>query len=303
LPANVLPVAVNETTQVGLEAIAACFSYGAAGIRLLTRAKPLHDISSLHRTISYAEPLLAALGYGSDLVATIETDDPDALGAALAGGVLGVPAARPANFLPLGTKREVLNLALRELHRAAPAPVDAVPMPKGAPFGRINVEVAGCTLCLSCVSACPTRALGDAADHPALRFDESLCVQCGLCQATCPERVITLEPRVDFTAFERGATTIKEEEPFCCITCGKAFGVRSTIERIVGKLEGQHWMFSGAAGSKRLDLVRMCDTCRIETVTNEGMDPYAATPRPMVRTSDDYFRERAEREAKESGEG
>ena len=29
LPANVLPLAVNEVTQVGLEAIAAAFAYGA----------------------------------------------------------------------------------------------------------------------------------------------------------------------------------------------------------------------------------------------------------------------------------
>jgi ferredoxin len=35
LPANVLPLAVNEVTQVGLEAIAAAFAYGAAGLRLL----------------------------------------------------------------------------------------------------------------------------------------------------------------------------------------------------------------------------------------------------------------------------
>ena len=31
LPANALPVAVNEVTQVGLEALAAAFAYGAVG--------------------------------------------------------------------------------------------------------------------------------------------------------------------------------------------------------------------------------------------------------------------------------
>ena len=34
LPANVLPVAVNEVTQVGPEAIAALFAYGAVGRRI-----------------------------------------------------------------------------------------------------------------------------------------------------------------------------------------------------------------------------------------------------------------------------
>src|SRR4051794_16893562 len=47
LPANVLPLAVNEVTQVGLEAIAAAFAYGASDVRFLTRAKPRHDIGGL----------------------------------------------------------------------------------------------------------------------------------------------------------------------------------------------------------------------------------------------------------------
>lgn len=291
LPAHILPVTVNEVTQVGLEAIAACFAYGARAVRLLTRAKPLHDSESLLRTLSYAEPLLATLGYGSGLAAIIATDDPDDLTAQLSSVALGIAAPRPATFLAMGGKREVLNLALRELHRSAPQPVDTVAMPAGAPFGRIKVDVAGCTLCLSCVSACPTRALGDAEDRPLLRFDESLCVQCGLCQATCPERVISLEARLDFASFERGSQTIKEEEPFCCIACGKAFGVKSTVERIVGKLQEKHWMFTGE-NARRLDLVKMCDTCRIEKVTTEGVDPYAGPARPALRTTDDYFRDR-----------
>src|SRR6185369_11023044 len=40
LPANVLSLAVNEVTQIGIEAVAAAFAYGAAGLRFLTRAKP-----------------------------------------------------------------------------------------------------------------------------------------------------------------------------------------------------------------------------------------------------------------------
>ena len=50
----------------------------------------------------------------------------------------------------------------------------------------------------------------------------SLCVQCGLCSATCPEKVIALEPRINFAAFEAGPIVVKEEEPFCCTKCGKA---------------------------------------------------------------------------------
>src|SRR5262249_60215356 len=83
LPANVLPMAVNEVTQIGLEAIAAAFAYGAASVQLLLRAKPRHDVTGLRRTLALAEPILAGLGFGAARVATIETDDPDALAAAL----------------------------------------------------------------------------------------------------------------------------------------------------------------------------------------------------------------------------
>src|SRR5437899_2933533 len=80
LPANVLPFAVNEVTQLGLEAIAAGFAYGASAMRLLLRAKPRHDTGGLMQTLALAEPILTGLGFGAGRVATIGTDDPDALG-------------------------------------------------------------------------------------------------------------------------------------------------------------------------------------------------------------------------------
>ena len=57
-------------------------------------------------------------------------------------------------------------------------------------------------------------ALSDNPDRAMLRFTESLCVQCGLCEATCPEKVITLEPRLDFKAWNAPLRVLKEEEPF-----------------------------------------------------------------------------------------
>jgi ferredoxin len=296
LPARVIPVAVNEVTQVGLEALAAAFAYGAAGVALLMRAKPRHDVSGLRRTVATSNALLEALGYGPGLVRTIETDDPDALIATLRGLPTGCATPRPSQFLALGAKRDVLKLAVRELHRAGPSPVDTVALPAGAPFGRVVVRTDGCTLCLSCVSACPTGALGDDKERPLLRFDESLCVQCGLCRATCPEKVITLDPRLHFPAFGAGHVTLKEEEPFCCTRCSKPFGTRSAIERVIAKLEGSHWMFGGEQGRARLEMLKMCDDCRIIAATEASLDPYGAPPRPAPKTSDDYLREREERE-------
>ena len=295
LPARTIPLAVNEVTQVGLETIAAAFAYGAASLHILTRARPRHDIAGLRQTLATAHTLLSALGYGAAPVTTIETDDPDTLVAQLKAAPFTGGTQKPATFQATGGKRDVLRLALRELHRAAPTPVDTIALAKGAAFGRIDVRAEGCTLCLACVSACPTHALGDAQDRPRLTFDESLCVQCGLCAGTCPENVISLEPRLHFPAFEAQPLVVKEEAPFCCIQCAKPFGVKSSIERVVAKLEGQHWMFTGEHKS-RIDLIRMCDDCRVEAAVNRNVDPFAGPARPAARTSEDYFRER---EAKE----
>ena len=52
LPANVLPVAVNEITQLGLEAWTAPFAWGASAVRALGPARPKHDTSGLGKTSS-----------------------------------------------------------------------------------------------------------------------------------------------------------------------------------------------------------------------------------------------------------
>jgi ferredoxin len=289
LPAHVLPFAVNEITQLGLESVAAAFAYGASAMRFLLRARPLHDVSGLMRTMALIDPILTGLGFGTGRIATIETDDPDILIEALRA-IPPLPAApRPASFRPVGKKRDVLRFAMSELHRAAPAPIDIVALPKGAPFGTVELDVGGCTLCLACVSACPTGALRDDPERPMLRFVEDACVQCGLCQATCPEKVIALKPQIDFRAARAPARVLKEEEPFCCIRCNKPFGVKSTIKRVVAKLEGKHWMYAGS--SRRLDIIRMCDDCRVAAVAEEGFDPYGVQSQ-TVRTTEDYLRER-----------
>ena len=290
LPAWVLPLAVNEVTQVGIESIAAAFAYGASDVRLLLRGRPRHDVAGLTATIGLTTPILSALGYGS--LASIETDDPDALGAALNAIDPHAPTPRPASFSPAGAKRDVMRHALRELHQVAPVPTDIVPLPAGAPFGTIEIDAAGCTLCLSCVSACPTGALGDDPERPLLRFAEAACVQCGLCKATCPEKVIALKPQLDFRAATATSRVLKEEEPFRCIRCGEPFGVKSSVERVISKLAGQHWMYM--EGSRRLDVLKMCADCRVTVVTEENFDPHAP-PRAAVRTTDDYLRDREAR--------
>jgi ferredoxin len=295
LPANILPVEVNEITQIGLETMAAVFAYGASALRFLTRAKPRHDMTALLKTIAFAQPILAGLGYDGTRIDIIDTDDPDVLGQTLSTIAIMQEAEKRASFSAIGNKRELLRLALRELHAAAPHPVDVIALPECAPIGSIEVKVEGCTLCLACVSTCPTGALSDNPDQPMLRFAEDACVQCGLCKATCPENVISLKPQIDFLAATAISRIIKQEEPAKCIRCGRPFGVKGTIERVLAKLENKHWMYKD---SKRLDVIRMCEDCRVQAMAEEAFDPFAAPARPRLRTTDDYLHEREQANVK-----
>ena len=272
LPAHVIPVQINEPSQIGPEIMAAALAWGAGGVRVLAKDRPAHPLDGLETTRDLMAVIGAAIGLGADTCAVIQTDDPDALEAALWRPAQTARRSR-SSFLPPGDKRGLLTLAMQELNRSAPAPVERIDLPKGAPFGTVNLNTDACTLCLACVGACPTGALGDNPDQPMLRFTESACVQCGICATTCPEAAIALAPRIDFAAWAAPKRILKEEQPFCCTSCGKPFGTGSSIRRVMERLEG-HWMFSGTEGEQRKRLLTMCDDCRTQEVVIAGFDPH-----------------------------
>jgi ferredoxin len=288
LPARVLPFAVNETTQLGLDFFATAFAYGAAAIRLMVDPKKRDELAGLAGQLGLTEAALGGLGFGEGRVGIIDALDPDVIEAELYG-LPAQNAPRAGDFLPMGGKRGVTMLALRHLRNVAPQPAEILPLPAGAPFGTLDVDAAGCTLCLSCVSACPTGALIDNPDWPMLRFTEDACVQCGLCKVTCPEKVIALKPRLNFSDEARSLVLIKEEDPAHCIRCGKPFGTRGAIEAVIAKLAGKHWMFQEGGAVER---IRMCEDCRLVMQAERSIDPFAGPPKPTTRTTEDYLRER-----------
>jgi hypothetical protein len=95
---------------------------------------------------------------------------------------------------------------------------------------------------------------------------------------------------VNFTAEARAVQPIKQEEPFECVRCGKPFGTKGSVERIVAKLR-DHPMFSDPGA---LDRIRMCEDCRVIVQFENGRNPLAGKPRPLTRTTEDYLREREE---------
>ena len=171
-----------------------------------------------------------------------------------------MPALTPATFGGLGGKRTVLFMAIDHLAEALGAGGEPVPLPAGAPLGRIRVDTERCTLCMGCVGVCPAKALSDGGDQPQLLFYEQNCVQCGLCEQACPERAITREARLLPDPARRSEKTLLNEEPvFHCVSCGKPFATKKMIDRITAKLAGHH-MYQDAQAIRRL---QMCDDCRV----------------------------------------
>jgi ferredoxin len=295
LPARIIPFALNEVTQIGFDFLALAFAYGAAQIVVLAAPEKQPELAAFAGQVGLGEAVMQGLGYGPGRLHVLVEADPDVVEQALYS-LPQVAAIDGGNFLPLGDKRSLTRLALAQLHDRAPERPAVLPLPPGAPFGMVEVRAEGCTLCLACVGACPTGALIDNPDMPQLRFREEACVQCGLCRATCPEKVIGLVPRLAF-AGAADAVVLKEEPPFDCINCGKPFGTRSSIERILAQLAGRHSMFLDEG---RIRLIQMCEDCRaIVQIRDRTGDPLAGPPRPRTRTTEDYLREREERGGKE----
>lgn len=298
LPAAVVPFAVNEITQIGLDFLLTAIAYGVGQVRILAGREHRDALDPLHRHAELVDVLGTGLGDAAGRVVIDEIADPSELESRLYAAAPGPPVTPAATYRALGDKRTTLGLALKHMHANAPAPVDVVDLPAGAPFGQVIVDGAACTLCLSCVGACPTGALGDNPDAPQLGFAEERCVQCGLCRSTCPENAITLKPRLNFVEDARRMVVLKAEEPFHCIRCGKPFGTQSTISRLAERLSG-HSMF---AGPGKLDLIKMCEDCRVIAQFDEAQ-PMASHPRPVPRTTDDDLRERAEEQTRPRREG
>jgi ferredoxin len=166
-------------------------------------------------------------------------------------------------------KRSSLALALDHWMSHAPAAhtrPEAIALPTaGAFWGGVQVDAQACTLCLSCVSACPASALQDNPDQPELAIIEKNCVQCGLCVTTCPENAIQTVPRLLLTPARHERQVLNQSQPYSCVRCSKPFGTLKAIEAMLGKLSG-HAMFQGAAAER----LKMCSDCRVIDIYSAG---------------------------------
>jgi ferredoxin len=288
VPARVLPMSLWHTVSLGLEVWLSAVAYGARQIMvLLTNEEAPQYKTALSEQMALAQSILTGLGYEGVHLHLIEASHPQALDGELqrlAGRSAPVPVGPgvAARHAVQAEKRSTLELALDHLMAhapvlQAPAKPQALALPAaGSPLGTITVDAARCTLCMSCVGACPSAALQDNPQQPELKFIEKNCVQCGLCAQTCPEQAIALQPRLLLTPERSQPRRLHHSPPYACVRCQKPFGTLKAIETMLGRLSG-HSMFQGAA----LERLKMCGDCRvIDMFTDENQVRMGVPPTP-----------------------
>ena len=263
LPESVIPVALEELATVGIDTWFSALAYGAHQVLLATKPSYIPDTIDrvLRDELATAQSFLAEMGYDIERIALFDFSEAKAFS--------GFDSALLNVATPLeGDKREKLFTVLDALYENAAVKPERSAVIENAPYGSVECKSEDCTLCMGCVSVCPTRALHAIGDRPGLLFIEQDCVQCGMCEKACPEKVISLNPGVNWNSQARQeAQVLHEEEAACCTSCGKPFAPASMVKMLTEKLQN-HSQFQGEA-IRRLN---MCEDCRVRDIFSTIVD-------------------------------
>jgi len=280
LPANVIPFAVNSISIMDHGLLLAAVAYGVSGVTLLAPSSHYETAQTTKGEIGMACALLEGFDQDANRFHIIDHISPDYIEAELAKTSFA-KAIKAMDGLAVGEKRQRNRRIFTHLQGSG---TTILALPVGASYGQVVVDVAACSMCMSCVSACPAQSLRANQDAPILSFIEQDCVQCGICKLTCPEKAISLDPRLNLDEAASSAQVLKEDKPAICTECGKTYGTQSSVDVIVEKL-GKMPQFSNP---EMLGNLRKCEDCRVIAIAGQNQ-PLEAGARPKPRTTDDYL--------------
>lgn len=102
-------------------------------------------------------------------------------------------------------------------------------------YGNMVINQDNCSLCLSCADACSSGALIVHAEDNSLRYNPSLCTQCGYCEKTCPEEdCLSLQPQIlTLSPSYFTEKIMARDELFACIECGVQFAPKKAVTKVI----------------------------------------------------------------------
>jgi ferredoxin len=261
--------------------ILAAFRMGAAGVALLgCESCPHGERELLYRKLEVARSVLNAFGLEGERVCVITGEAGasrptlEALGR-FASSIGPAPITWDGeSALPVGN-REVIAEAIADFMDATGREPGRIRVPAEEPFGLPEVQVAGCTVCRSCVNVCPTHAFRFVEQEQTLELKQIACIGCGLCVTACPERVIALKPELYLERDALDWHVVVQDEMVPCVKCERPFINRKALEVIETKVFSIESILDAFAGTRRT-LLRMCPDCRAVAAVAEmqqGWEP------------------------------
>ncbi len=266
MPASCLPVQIEEVLSVGMDTWLHALVKGAGQVILVTDGIHEKAQTILKQEIGTVQQLFTDMGIEPERIMACDTAKVRKAQKYFAP-IAPLEGSEPVPLNKQATKRERFATFLDEIAFRVQASLDITAVAPKSPFGQIKVNTSDCTLCLSCIAVCPTDALKAVGSHPGITFREQDCVQCGMCEKSCPESVITLEPRYNWQVNERQSRRLIHEEPAAeCTRCGVPFAPQSMVTMLIERLSDHSHYQDDAI--KRLS---MCEDCRVRDIVEDVM--------------------------------
>ncbi len=141
-------------------------------------------------------------------------------------------------------------------------------------YGTVTVNEDACTLCLACVGACNAGALTAHPEDNTLRFNASMCTDCGYCEYICPEKdCITVhhdELHLEPSYFKQ--VVLAKDELFKCVECGKEFATVKAIQKIADMMTPR---FGDDAA--RIHALYCCPDCKPKVMLRDHLQAKNST--------------------------
>lgn len=248
----VLPLLVPCLNTISELEILAAYAMGADGVILLGCVKCLHG-SSYDNAVDFSDAVLQAFKLGERLL-PLRSTDPEKFTTQVGAFVESLPKSGIVLHGPIDVENKrmgLLDILSRLSQKTGVVPHET--MEGAAAFGLISVDDSRCTLCNTCTVMCPLGAVKKEGDK--LIFSHALCIACGLCVKSCPEKAMILDKSIDFKRLiDRREEVACRGEILECPACGKATISKNALRVTVARL-GEHSPFDP-------ELLKYCPDCR-----------------------------------------